>query len=285
MEEMKKIFEMILKVLSYFSMQKLLRTIAAVGRQHIRYVFVANHKTNVTNDFTENVIDGTELRQRLTSQISSLTSFSIASIRLQAMLALLWLTLAPSEYHNSQSNEEGASYINDLKHFRTILYSIEEFPREMGREFFHSFKERICLSPSLTPLLLRWYYYPFARNACDIKYIVDLWNTCSDLGPEPRQWTLRQIFSLLDGDHGYYNNFVNRNDKNRNFYELHEVHVQQFNLFDNFGYELFILLHLGGNGDPIVLLKVYFQLINLQELNLLIAQDDQKCKNKFLQAV
>ena len=44
----------------------ILRTIA-VGRQHIRYVFVANHKTNVTNDFTENVIDGTEaLRATLT---------------------------------------------------------------------------------------------------------------------------------------------------------------------------------------------------------------------------
>ncbi len=218
----------------------ILRTIAAVGRQHIRYVFVANHKTNVTNDFTENVIDGTEaLRATLTSQISSLTSFSIASIRLQAMLALLWLTPAPSEYHNSQSNEEGASYINDLKHFRTILYSIEEFPREMGREFFHSFKERICLSPSLTPLLLRWYYYPFARNACDIKYIVDLWNTCSDLGPEPRQWTLRQIFSLLDGDHGYYNNNNNnKNDKNRNFYELQEVQRAAIQFIGNFGYEL-----------------------------------------------
>ena len=82
----------------------ILRTIAAVGRQHIRYFFVANHKTNLADSFTGNAVNGTEaLRATLTSQISSLTNFPIASIRLQAMLALLWLTPAPSEYHNTSS--------------------------------------------------------------------------------------------------------------------------------------------------------------------------------------
>ena len=221
----------------------ILRTIAAVGRQHIRYVFVANHKSNLGDDFSGNAINGTQaLRATLTSQISSLTTFSIASIRLQALFALLWLTPAPSEYHNSQSDEEGVTYINDLKHFRKILYSIKEFPREMGMEFLHSFKERICLSPSLTPLLLRWYYYPFARNAYETKHMVELWNMCADLGAEPRQWTLRQIFALLDGDHPHNNRgsvddspFYNRVTLSSGLQELQRAAIT---FVGHFGHEL-----------------------------------------------
>ena len=221
----------------------ILRTIAAVGRQHIRYVFVANHKSNLGDDFSGNAIHGTQaLRATLTSQISFLTDFPIASIRLQAMFALLWLTPAPSEYHNSQSDEDGVTYINDLKHFRKILYSIKEFPREMGMEFLHSFKERICLSPSLTPLLLRWYHYPFARNAYDTKHMVELWNMCSDLGAEPRQWTLRQIFALLDGDHPAKNscNVEERYISNRSKLcsDLQELQRAAIAFVGKFGHEL-----------------------------------------------
>ena len=79
-------------------------------------------------------------RATLTSQISSLTSFPIASIRLQAMFALLWLTPAPSEYHNSQSDEDGVAYINDLNIFENIVL-YQRVSSRNGMEFLHSLKK------------------------------------------------------------------------------------------------------------------------------------------------
>ena len=175
-----------------------LRTVAAVGRQHVRYVFVANHSANLDQSHSGNIIHGTEaLRASLVGEISKLTKSTVASLRLQAMLALLWLAPAPDEYNRTVEQDQ----THALECFKRALFMTEVFPEEMANEFLRYFKERVRLSPAMASLILRWCHYPLAEKACTSNNMVALWKLCVQLNVHSRQEALLQIFSFLDGDH------------------------------------------------------------------------------------
>jgi hypothetical protein len=223
----------------------ILRTIAAVGRQHIQYVFVATHNQNL--DMTEvHVGNGTEaLRASLEGSISKLTESAVASVRLQAMLALLWLAPAPDEYNRIRVDERTQA----LEHFRRALFNSVPLSKEMAVEFLRHFKERVRLSPSLANLLLRWGHYPFSENACSSEEMTELWRLCMELGSDSRQEVLKEVFSLLDGDHVAMADLPNRRSGvGRKRAEMEELQRAAIRFLGERGHDLCHRDHtVGGN--------------------------------------
>jgi hypothetical protein len=203
-----------------------LRTIAAVGRCHAVHL--------VQSKSAQFVIDvpsrGTDALQTvLAPNLWKLAISSSDSIRLQSLLALVWLAPSPPEsvvtdaektcYHLSKDPKNHADWTqtqSTLDDLELLLEKTPPLPQELAQELLRQFRGRVALSPTLSPLLLRWRHFLVGREV-SVGGTISIWQTCLRLGDFARSALLSSLFDIINGDQPSFigNKNVTFEDSNR----------------------------------------------------------------------
>ena len=172
-----------------------LRTIADVGRSHAQYLAEVKYSAL---DYEGTSRGTAALRTTLAPNLWQLAINSSDSIRLQSLIALVWLTPVPQSATEKHSSSAASS--TALDDLRLLLEQMPPLPHDLANELLNQFKLRVSLCPKLSPFILRWHHYSVGA-AVKTSAIISIWSMCIKLGVESRNAVLTCLLSIVDGHH------------------------------------------------------------------------------------